>query len=341
MKVLNTLLLAATAFATADAQIIANYTVGEAVITVSETTGILNVAHTISGSGVEIVDSVLKEFGCVDDYASGEVTLTNENYDMGFTSNSSMYTYDLEIDTSQLESVSGLVSFCTIVTSRLDFMGTISAVSVVDTNFNVDFDLTTGEFTSTVGVSMNDQDVIDEELPSDFSVSVCKCMPGTFVCGTPMFTQDSEVFLCLIPEDTNGPTGDVRISNFDLTFVGVTVPTSEYEPVEFGNTAPVTNPLTTLTYGMGEEGEVIQITTRLVASLFDGVAPGDSQDIECAGNTFLEFTTSKVGDTIQFEEFQDTITVIVTGDTSEDEIEKCGLMERIRLRLSKIFGGDN
>jgi len=337
MKVLNTLLLAATAFATADAQMLANFTVGEAVITMSETTGILNVAHAVGGGGVEIVDSMLKEVGCVDDYASGEVMLTNENFVMG---NSSMYTYDLEIDTSNLES-SGEVTFCTVVTSRLDFMGTISPVSVANTNFNVEFDLTTGGFTSTVGVTANDQDEIDEELPSDFFVTICACMPGTFVCGMPEFTQDSEVNLCLITEDANGPTGDVRISNFDLTFVGVTVPTSEYEPVEFGTTMPETNPLTTLTYGMGEGGEVIQVTTRLVASLFVGIAPGGTQDIETSGNTFLEFSNSKVGDTIQFEQFQDTISVTVTDDTSEDEIEKCGLMDRIRLRLSKIFGGDN
>merc|ERR1712194_302271 len=159
---------------------------------------------------------------------------------------------------------------------------------------NVEFDLTTGGFTSTVGVTANDQDVIDEELPSDFSVVICTCIPGTFVCGMAEFTQDSEVNLCLITEDANGPTGDVRISNFDLTFVGVTVPTSEYEPVEFGTTMPETNPLTTLTYGMGEGGEVIQVTTRLVASLFVGIAPGGTQDIETSGNTFLEFSNSKV-----------------------------------------------
>jgi len=342
MKVLNTLLLAATAFATADAQMMANFTVGDAVITLSETTGVLNVVHSIGAGGVEIVDSVLKEFQCVDDYTSGEVTITNENYEMGTNgTNSSVYTYDLEIDTSQLES-SGQISFCTIVTTRLDFMGTTSAVSVKETNFNVEFDLSTGEFFSTLGVMVNDQDVIDEELPSDFLVTLCYCMPETFVCGMPdTITQDSELFLCLIPEDTDGSSGDVRISNFDLTIVGVTVPTSEYEPVEFGATAPDPNPLTDITYGMGEGAEVIQVTTRLVASLFDGVAPGDSQEIEVSGNTFLEFAPAKVGDTIQFQDFQNTFTVIVTGDTSEDGIEKCRLMDRIRLRLSKMFGGDN
>lgn len=270
----------------------------------------MTVSYTVSGytnsDSVEIfpdaVDVTLFPRNCPSGESlnsiGGVIEISSENFaDSTFSYNISVNP-SLVNDASDLVTFSennlgptsiGNVTFCTLVTTRLDSIASTS-ISALFTNWIVSFNMTGGtiSFNNENNIQVSSGTIDDEniDVAAPATLTACACS-GSELCTAPTpLEMNSNLVICLITPD------QFRISNF---IFNLTVGDFTYTPVTMGTDGLPNITSSDLTTVQVNDVNYLVVTTFAVGSLYE---QGESV-LTVSGSAILEFASSRRTDEVQ------------------------------------------
>lgn len=272
--------------------------------------GKISVSYTI-GPGPDSVEVTPYYYGCESETSDPLVSIEAIDYVAGATTMTYDILFDLPSFTPDSDHVNhnngtGVIDFCTRVVTK---KGTLE-VTFRETNFELSYDLNSNEFVLN-NVSASTESLLDvtESVLTLYTVSACYCNASSFECETPpSLNQDSIINVCLKPTTTSGTPVDT-LEIFEINELHIQNDGGSgfvYEAIQLD----VTDELTTVETNVDTSGiSTKKVTTRFVANLFDGVAPGSTTTLSVSGEAGLNFLSRRRLDDDNLVEF-DTMFVV-------------------------------